>query len=125
MALDKFVINGGNRLKGEVQVSGAKNSALPILAASLLTEGTCTISGVPDLADTRAMGELLGDLGASVSREQNGRVRVRVADERQSHARYDRVRKMLPVSACSVRYWQSVRGPVWRCRADVPLARGR
>ncbi|MCK4275457.1 MAG: UDP-N-acetylglucosamine 1-carboxyvinyltransferase, partial [Phycisphaerae bacterium] len=94
MALDKFVINGGNRLKGEVQVSGAKNSALPILAASLLTEGTCTISGVPDLADTRAMGELLGDLGASVSREENGRVHVRVADERQSHARYDRVRKM-------------------------------
>jgi UDP-N-acetylglucosamine 1-carboxyvinyltransferase len=91
--MDKFVINGGPRLRGEVTVSGSKNATLPILAATLLTKGTSTIAGVPELVDVANMRELLGDLGAEVT-SQPGRIEVSVRDEAHSHAVYDRVRKM-------------------------------
>jgi UDP-N-acetylglucosamine 1-carboxyvinyltransferase len=93
MAMDKFVITGGSRLKGTVNISGSKNAALPILAAALLAEGQSVIRNVPDLEDITAMMELLQDLGAEVVR-QGKDVRVTVRDESNSHAQYDRVRKM-------------------------------
>jgi len=92
--MDKFVIKGGNRLKGEVTVSGSKNATLPIMAASILSEGTTTLEGVPDLADVRALADLLNDLGVTVNREKPGQMELTVRDESSSHARYDRVRKM-------------------------------
>jgi UDP-N-acetylglucosamine 1-carboxyvinyltransferase len=92
--MDKFVITGGARLRGEVTVSGAKNAALPILAATLLTEGPTELRDVPDLADVRAMLELLGDLGCQTSRDEAGTVTTEVTDSSNSHAVYDRVRKM-------------------------------
>jgi len=92
--MDKLVINGGGRLRGDVKVSGAKNAALPIMAAALLSDGPSTIRNVPDLADIRSMSDLLIDLGVSVSRSGEGDLLLNVEDEGQSHARYDRVRKM-------------------------------
>lgn len=92
--MDKFIISGGTRLKGAATISGSKNSALPILAASLLADGPSIIRDVPDLADIRAMFELMGDLGAQVTRQADGSVRTLVEDEGVSHAKYDRVRKM-------------------------------
>jgi UDP-N-acetylglucosamine 1-carboxyvinyltransferase len=61
-------IEGGRPLEGKISVSGAKNAALPIFAACLLTEEPCTISNVPDLSDIRLMAELLSNLGAQVER---------------------------------------------------------
>ncbi len=92
--MDKLVIHGGNRLKGTVEISGSKNAALPIMAASLLAEGPSTIHHVPDLADIRSMMELLSDLGVSVKRGSDGVLQTNVEDEACSHAQYDRVRKM-------------------------------
>ncbi len=92
--MDQFVIKGGSRLRGEVRISGAKNSTLPIMAASLLADGQSTIRGVPELADVRNMAELLGDLGAAVSQTGDGQFQIRPEDETACHARYDRVRKM-------------------------------
>ncbi len=92
--MDKFIIQGRTRLKGEVTVSGAKNAALPILAGALLTDGQSVLRDVPDLADVRAMLDLLGDLGMEVSRDPDKAVRLCVKDESHSHAVYDRVRKM-------------------------------
>jgi UDP-N-acetylglucosamine 1-carboxyvinyltransferase len=91
--MDRFLIQGGSRLTGEVGISGAKNAALPILAASLLGDGPSRIAGVPDLADIRHMGTLLGELGADVRRDGDA-LHVEVRDESDSHARYDLVRKM-------------------------------
>ena len=62
--MDKLVIEGGHRLKGRVRISGAKNAALPILAASLLTEGEFELQNVPDLMDVRTMLRLLEHMGA-------------------------------------------------------------
>jgi len=92
--MDKLVINGGNRLKGTLEISGSKNAALPIMAAGLLAEGPSTIRRVPDLADIRSMMELLSDLGVSVKRGPDGVLQMNVEDDACSHAQYDRVRKM-------------------------------
>ena len=65
--MDKMVIRGGRRLEGEVTISGAKNAALPLIAASLLADGETIWRNVPQLGDVRTMGRLLEVLGAKVS----------------------------------------------------------
>lgn len=69
--MDKLVIEGQKILKGEVKISGSKNSALPILAATLLTEETCVLKNIPSLRDTNTMCKLLTSLGKEVERTQN------------------------------------------------------
>jgi len=68
--MDKLIIEGGVKLKGEVTVSGAKNAALPILAATLLTDDACLIKGVPDLRDTNTMVKILRSLGKDADLER-------------------------------------------------------
>ena len=67
--MEKLKVTGGCRLNGEVKASGAKNAALPILAASLLTADDLILSNVPHLSDIRTMGKLLSGLGMKVERE--------------------------------------------------------
>jgi UDP-N-acetylglucosamine 1-carboxyvinyltransferase len=90
--MDKLVVKGGVRLKGRVEISGSKNSALPILAATLLTPETCVLHNVPDLSDIRFMLEILSRLGAKVTFE-NGTVTTR-AEKVITEVPYDLVRKM-------------------------------
>jgi len=91
--MDKIVIEGGRPLKGTVAVSGAKNAALPMLVASLLTEGMSTFHNVPDLRDVRTIKSLLEDLGAKVDTE--GAVVKVDASGLSSHvAPYELVRTM-------------------------------
>ena len=73
--MDKLIIEGGARLKGEVTVSGAKNAVLPILAATLLTDEPCIIKGVPNLRDTNSMLKILRSLG-KIAEFDKGRVNV-------------------------------------------------
>ncbi len=73
--MDKLVIEGGVKFKGEVTISGAKNAVLPILAATLLTDDACIIKGVPDLRDTNTMIKILRSLGKDADLE-NGTVTV-------------------------------------------------
>src|ERR1044071_6776357 len=90
--MDSFLIKGGTPLHGEVQVSGAKNAVLPIMAATLLTPEPCVIHRVPNLSDVKFMGQILAWLGAKVSVE-GGTVRVQ-AKKVKGQADYDLVRKM-------------------------------
>jgi len=104
--MDSFLIRGGNRLKGTVQISGSKNSALPIMAACLMAEGKSTLKGVPRLSDIDSMSKLLGELGCHVYRHEpaddrdgdgpalNGPLDIVVTDERMCEARYEIVRTM-------------------------------
>ena len=64
--MDKIVVEGGNRLVGSIPISGAKNAALPILAAALLPSGPSTFKNVPQLADVKTMAKLLRMLGWTV-----------------------------------------------------------
>ena len=86
------MIKGGVPLEGEVTISGAKNAALPILAATLLTEEPCLIRKVPDLSDVRFMGQILASLGAEVSIDGD-MVRVRAA-KIKGFGDYELIRKM-------------------------------
>lgn len=90
--MEKLIVHGGNRLRGKVSISGSKNSALPILAATLLTKDTCTIRRVPDLSDTNYMLQIIRALGADIERA-SGTVVV-TAEKIISDAPYDLVRKM-------------------------------
>ena len=67
--MDKLIIEGGRKLHGEIRISGAKNAALPLIAATLLTPGWHVIHNVPDLRDTRTILILLESLGAVWKRE--------------------------------------------------------
>lgn len=90
--MHKLLVTGGSLLEGDVYVSGSKNSALPILAATLLTRDQCVIHRVPDLSDTNYMTQILASLGAHVERA-SGTVMVE-AEEVKSEAPYDLVRRM-------------------------------
>ncbi|HEV3391911.1 MAG TPA: UDP-N-acetylglucosamine 1-carboxyvinyltransferase [Chthoniobacterales bacterium] len=90
--MDKIRIHGGRSLSGSIKISGSKNSALPILAATLLTKEPCVIRRVPDLSDTHYMLQILKHLGAEVERA-SGTVSV-AAVKINSVAPYDVVRKM-------------------------------
>jgi UDP-N-acetylglucosamine 1-carboxyvinyltransferase len=91
--LDKLIIRGGKRLKGEVEISGAKNAALPIMVASLLSSGYYTISRVPDLRDVMTMGRLLVHLGAEFHYKDR-KVIINTRDVNLVEATYDLVRTM-------------------------------
>jgi UDP-N-acetylglucosamine 1-carboxyvinyltransferase len=94
VSLPYFEINGGPRLRGKVRVGGAKNAALPIMAASILCEGEIVLHDVPDVADVASLGELLMKLGVSVDRRGDGTLRLVARDEMNCRAEYDIVRKM-------------------------------
>ena len=90
---DRFRIVGGASLKGEVSVTGAKNSVLKLMAASLLAVGTSTIRNVPDIADVDIMADLLKRLGCEVTRTDST-ISITVPKEPAHRADYDLVRKM-------------------------------
>ena len=90
---DRFRIVGGGSLKGEVTVTGAKNSVLKLMAASLLAVGKTTITNVPDIADVDIMSDLLTRLGCTVVREGDA-LHIDVPQEPSHRADYELVRKM-------------------------------
>ncbi len=91
--MDEIVITGGQRLRGEVRISGAKNSALPILASTILGGGECVITNVPRVVDVLTMGKLLSILGAQVSHEANRAV-IKADVIHSTEAPYDLVKTM-------------------------------
>jgi len=104
--MDHFIVRGGQRLQGKVEISGSKNSALPILAACLLAEGKTTLKAVPRLSDIDSMKKLLGELGCHVYRHEpveksvgdgpklNGPLDITVEKETRCEAGYDIVKTM-------------------------------
>ncbi len=100
--MDRIRIRGGNRLDGAAPIAGAKNAALPLMAASLLTDRTLTLSNLPRLADIATMADLLGELGVGIETAseagdggENGRVLSLTARSVSgTTAPYDLVRRM-------------------------------
>ena len=92
--MEKLAIEGGVALNGEVAISGAKNAALPILCAGLLTAEALTISNVPHLRDVTTMLSLLGQMGMSISVDEKLGIELRAADIHTPEAPYDMVKTM-------------------------------
>jgi UDP-N-acetylglucosamine 1-carboxyvinyltransferase len=92
--MDKLIIQGGKVLRGEIWISGSKNAALPILSASLLSEGLVTIANLPHLQDVTTTIELLGALGVTVSMDEKMRLEVDTSSLNSLTAPYDLVKTM-------------------------------
>ncbi len=104
--MDSFLIKGGNPLRGIVDISGSKNSSLPIMAACLMAEGRTRLKGVPRLSDIDSMSTLLGELGCQVDRHApaivsgasgpalDGNLDIEVLSEKKSEAKYEIVKTM-------------------------------
>ena len=99
--MERIRVRGGQRLEGSIHISGAKNAALPLMAASLLTPGTLTLSNVPKLADIATLASLLGQHGVAIDLRQNGNVVdggqtlvLHAPSIASTTAPYDLVRKM-------------------------------
>ncbi|MEL7482226.1 MAG: UDP-N-acetylglucosamine 1-carboxyvinyltransferase, partial [Pseudomonadota bacterium] len=93
--MDKLILTGGAPLSGDIQISGAKNSALKLMAASLLTAEPLVLSNMPNLADTRFLAQLLGSLGVEVYWPKGGsECHLNAAELTSTIAPYDQVRKM-------------------------------
>ena len=91
--MDRFIIQGGHPLRGTVRVSGSKNAALPMMAASLATSGVLRLGQVPHLADVRTLASLLRTLGVETHRD-GADLTLECVDSRSCRADYDLVRRM-------------------------------
>ena len=99
--MDQIIIDGGAPLSGSVTVQGSKNSALPILFATILTEDRCTINNVPELSDVRTTQAILEELGMHCDRDHHGAICVETTDPTRTLADYDLVSTMR-ASICSL-----------------------
>src|SRR3972149_584596 len=91
--MEKFIIEGGERLIGTFTVSGAKNAALPLMAASLLCEGENTLTNVPNLKDIDTFKELLAYMGCEISHDAGKRIlKIDSANVRRFEAPYELVK---------------------------------
>ena len=92
--MDRIVIEGGVPLEGEIQISGAKNSAIKLMAVSLLTDEPILLTNMPRLRDTRFMGQLLAHMGVEVEEGPGPKMRLHAKELTGFTAPYDLVRKM-------------------------------
>ena len=93
--MDSLIITGGRKLNGSIPISGAKNSALKLMAACLLTREPLTLTNMPNLADTRFLSQLLASLGVEVYWPKgDNECRLNAAELTSTIAPYDQVRKM-------------------------------
>ena len=92
--MDKLIIQGGTPLEGEVSISGAKNSALPILSATLLTDKPVTISNVPHLHDITTTIELLGRMGSKITVSERMHIEIDNSEINNFFAPYELVKTM-------------------------------
>ncbi len=92
--MEKMVIEGDNPLNGRFKVNGAKNAALPVMAACLLLTGTTKLKGIPDLTDVKTLCLILNELGVDTKRNQDGSLEITVVEEKNITAPYDLVRTM-------------------------------
>lgn len=92
--MDRLMIQGGQTIQGHVRISGAKNSALALIAGTLLGDGITELDNVPDLLDVRVIAEVLGHLGAHVTNRRDGRLIIDARGVNNHQAPYDLVTKM-------------------------------
>ena len=92
--MEKLRICGGNRLKGRVRISGAKNAAVAILPAALLTEETCVIDHLPYIDDVKVLAEILSEIGAQVKLDPSGKISINAANVKEFKVYYDLARRM-------------------------------
>ena len=92
--MDKYVINGGHALHGEVEISGAKNAAVAIIPAALMVDGVCRIENMPQISDTDMLLTILSELGAKVSYINKSTIEIDCTNVEYKDAPYELTRKI-------------------------------
>ena len=92
--MDKYVINGGKKLYGEVEISGAKNAAVAIIPAALMVKGVCRIENMPQISDTDMLMTILSQMGARIRMINKTTVEIDCTGVREDGAPYDLMRKI-------------------------------
>ncbi len=92
--MDQYVIHGGTTLRGEVEISGAKNAAVAIIPAALLVQGVCRIENIPQISDTDTLLAILAELGARVSYLNKSTIEIDCTNAHYQDAPYDLMRKI-------------------------------
>ena len=92
--VEKYVINGGTTLHGEVEISGAKNAAVAIIPAALMVDGVCVIENMPQISDTEMLLTILKELGAKIRFLNRSTVEIDCTDVWMQDAPYDLMRKI-------------------------------
>ena len=120
--MERFTINGGNRLTGEVTVSGAKNAAVAIIPATILCDDICRIENIPNITDVSNMLHILKEMGAKIRYVDRSTVEIDSRPIATFVAPYELVRRMRGSAylmgaflAVSIMRW-------WLCREGVILA---
>ena len=92
--MEKLLIRGGNKLSGKINCSGAKNAALPMIAATILSDKDITLKNLPYLQDITTMFELLGSMGANITLDESMNFIISSSDMHDTEARYELVKTM-------------------------------
>ena len=92
--MDQYIIHGGTTLRGEVEISGAKNAAVAIIPAALLVKGVCRIENIPQISDTDTLLTILGELGARVSYINKNTIEIDCSNARCQDAPFELMRKI-------------------------------
>ncbi|MHB1125836.1 MAG: UDP-N-acetylglucosamine 1-carboxyvinyltransferase [Bacillota bacterium] len=92
--MSRYLVRGGNRLMGKVRISGAKNAALAIIAASVLAQGETILENIPNITDVDVLLDIISSLGARVEWLDQGRVKIEVPDTINCVAPYHKVKKL-------------------------------
>ena len=132
--MDRIRIIGGERLKGTIPISGAKNAALPLMIASLLTrETSLVLKNVPRLADVTLLGRILGNHGVDItavgkkvgqSTIDGQTFKLKAAEIVDTTAPYEMVSACARASGCSRRFSRAAARPRYLCQVAAPSARG-
>jgi UDP-N-acetylglucosamine 1-carboxyvinyltransferase len=129
--MDRIRIIGGERLKGTIPISGAKNAALPLMIASLLTRETLVLKNVPRLADVTLLGRILGNHGVDItavgkkvgqSTIDGQTFKLKAAEIVPRLTKWSRAR--VRASGCSRRFSRAAARPRYLCQVAAPSARG-
>ena len=121
VSLDKYVVTGGKPLKGTVTISGAKNAAIAIIPAAILSDEVCRIENVPNITDVNDMLHIIHDMGAVIKRINKSTIEI---DPRPIHshiASYELARHMRGLIICLAPYWAVFIMLWFPCRAAVIL----
>ena len=117
--MEQYIIKGGNPLVGEVEIGGAKNAALAILAAAIMTDETVLIDNLPDVNDINVLLEAIQGIGAMVQRFDRHTVKINGSAITDFNIEYDYIKKIRASYYLLVRCSESTREQKWLCRADA------
>lgn len=124
--MEQYIIKGGNPLVGEVDISGAKNAALGILAAAIMTDETVLIENLPDVKDINVMLEAMAGIGVKVERITRHAVMLNSSMIGGVSVDYEYIKKSEPLTICWALFWGNIRKqrclcPAAAISAAVPL----